>query len=396
MRILFVTSRLPYPPDRGDRLRVYNFLKQISTQHQITLISFVESATETASAEALNPFCTRVITVPLTPFRSFSNILLGLLNTLPLQVKFYHDNKMKQTLTNILAEQPFDLVYTHLVRMAPYTEKLSEVYKILDMTDVISRELERSLDYRHYFNRLLFRLETRRLAAYEKQVALSFDETWLISEAEAAEFSARQPAALTAVVTNGINSDQFYPRPELIDPNTIAFIGHLRVFHNIDAAQYLAYQIFPLVRAELPLTQLEITGADPSPEVSALASETGIKVHGYVPDLNSTLNRAAVVVAPLRFASGIQNKVLEAMAAARPVVTTPMVNEGIAATPGKHLLLARTPQEFAQQIKLLLTDQKLQQKIGYSGYDFVHQHFSWNNALQRINKISDTRQHTQI
>jgi glycosyltransferase involved in cell wall biosynthesis len=197
----------------------------------------------------------------------------------------------------------------------------------------------------------------------------------------------RCPAATLRVVPNGVDLEAFHPLAAGAVPERLIFVGHLGVPHNIDAALYLAREILPLVAAQAPDCALQLVGAEPDRSLLALNSDPRIEVPGYVPDLNAALNQAQVFVAPLRFAAGVQNKVLEAMAAGRPVVTTPLVNQGLGATAGQDLLTADDPQGLAEQILSLLQNPELARRIGGAGRRFVEAHFSWDAVVQRAADI---------
>lgn len=389
MRILFLTSRLPYPPNRGDRLRAYHFLKELSTEHQITLLSFIAGASELEHVDALRPYCRDVRVLLRKPHRSATSVLLGLWRREPLQALYYRSGEMQRLVDQVLVEGQFDVVYTHLFRMAPYVERRSHVYRVVDLTDAISLEVIRSLPYRSWAWRLIYGMDRPRIERYERHVARTVEETWLISEVDRLVLAERCPDANILVVTNGVDLDRFYPTGQPHEPNSLVFVGHLQVFHNVDAVAHLAQDILPLVAQDITGCTLTIVGADPSSRVRELGSNPAITVTGFVEDLNDYLNRSAVFVAPLRFSAGVQNKVLEAMAAARPVITTSIVNEGLGARAGEDLLVADDAQTIAGHAVSLLRDESLRTRIGRAGREFVRQEYSWQHVVDRMRAIED-------
>ncbi len=443
MRLLALTARLPYPPDRGDRLRAYHFLRTLSREHEITLLSFIAEEHERKHLAPLRKICASVEVIHLPAWRSVINVALNLWRPLPLQSLYYRSGEMQALVNRVLSETRFDAVYVHLFRMAQFvdgerwtvdggqqttddglrttdrgrrttddrlrttdnrptnqptnqlpnypTTQLPDYrttqlpnYRILDLTDVISKEITRSLPYRGLFSRWLYAIERPRIERYEGRLARTFEEIWLISPADRDELARRVPQGNIRVVTNGVDTEKLQPTGEPPRPNSLLFVGHMSVFHNMDAAELLAREILPLVRREIPQASLTLVGADPHPKIQALESLEGVHVAGFVPDLNAALNQAAVFVAPLRFAAGVQNKVLEAMAAGRPVVTTSIVNEGIRAEAGTHLLLADTSAEAARQVVRLLRDPALSARLGQAARAFVRERFSWEGVLQRL------------
>ena len=395
MRILCLTPRLPYPPDRGDRLRAFNVIKRLSGEHELHLLSFIASDDERQYVAALEPFCRSVEVVPLSQRRSAAMVALNAWRRLPLQALYYRSTAMQQAVDEVLRRQRFDAAYIHLFRMAPYLSERSDLYRIVDLTDVISSELARSMAYRGAASRLVYGIERPRIARYEREVAQRFEEVWLVSRHDRDLLAAQCPQAVISIVPNGVDFETFFPIGQHAGQFDLLFSGHMRVFHNIDAATYLARDILPLVRSQIPQSTLNLVGADPGPEVQALAAEPGVTVAGFVPDLNGALNDAAVFVAPLRFAAGVQNKVLEAMAAGRPVVTTSVVNQGLGAQPGRDLLIADDTGTIANQIVALLQDADLASRVAQAGRAFVTSRFSWDAVSQRMQVVGQQVRQTR-
>jgi len=396
MRVLYLTSRLPYPPDRGDRLRAYHFIERLASEHEVSLVSFVARDGERDQAAHLDAFCRDIQIVPMSPRRSALSAAGNAWRREPLQALYYRSHAMKRLVGQVVAEaaaggHPFDAAVAHLFRMAPYLEHITSAYRIVDLTDAISQEVDLSLPYRGLAWRLVYRIEGPRIRRYERWVVEAFDEVWLISQADRQVLAAQCPKANLRVVPNGVDASRFYPSQEPPRPDSLIFVGHLGVLHNIDAVTFLAREILPRVRQQVPGCTLEIVGASPSAEVQRLGSMPGVTVTGFVPDLNRHLNQAAVFCAPLRFASGVQNKVLEAMAAGRPVVTTSLVNAGLGALAGRDLLVADGADATAGKILGLLRDDELRCRIGQAGFAFVHQAFGWDRVALRMREIEALR-----
>jgi sugar transferase (PEP-CTERM/EpsH1 system associated) len=389
MRILILTSRLPYPPDRGDRSRVFNFIKHLSRAHELSLASFIAKESEQEHLASLQSFCQDMRVVIISQLRSMLSVLCNLWRRDPLQVLYYRSAAMRRLVDQMLVENQFDVIYVHLFRMAPYVADRPDLYRVVDLTDIISQEIVRSMPYRGLVSRLVYRLETPRIQRYERHVAEIFEETWLISEADKRVLSTTCSAANIRVVPIGIDEDRLYPTGQPCEPNSLIFVGHLRVFHNVDAVTHLVQDVLPLVRQQIPSCTLKIVGANPNSQVQRLASDSAVTVTGFVPDLNDHLNRAAVFVAPLRFAAGVQTKVLEAMAVARPVVTTSVVNIGLGAQQGQEVLVADDAATMANQIITLLRDEQLRIQIGYAGLEFIRRNYTWDRVVKRMNAIEE-------
>lgn len=386
MKLLFLTSRLPYPPDRGDRLRAYHFLRQLAQEHEVSLVSFIAGEQERPFLASLSPLCQQIRVVQMSSLRSALTVGLNLWRGQPLQALYYRSAAMQQTVDEVLAALKPDLVYVHLFRMAQYVQHWSG-YRVVDLTDVISQEISHSLAYRNPFWRLVYRLEGPRIARYEQWVAQTFEESWLITRHDQQVLARLCPGANIQVVPNGVDMERFRPLGQTAVPHRLIFVGHMGVFHNIDAAVHLATEVLPLVQQTLPDATLHLVGASPSEKVVVLGQLPGVTVTGFVDDLNGCLNESAVFVAPLRFAAGVQNKVLEAMAAGRAVVTSPIVNAGLGAQHGRELWVAEGAEKTAEAVTHLLTNPGQQTALGTAARAFVQQQFSWQFVSRRVAQI---------
>jgi sugar transferase (PEP-CTERM/EpsH1 system associated) len=386
MRILVLTSRLPYPPNRGDRLRAYNFIKSFSREHEIHLISFISDESEQAYTKEMEEYCQKVDVVQLSRQQSALYVGINVWRNQPLQSLYYRSSKMQSLVSDKLSELEFDVIYIHL---AQYVENRKHVYRIIDLTDVISREVTRSLPYRSPLSRLLYTIEQPRISRYEKFLANSLEETWLISKSDRQILSSHCPQANIQVISNGIDFDYFYPLDLTRENNSIIFTGHMGVAHNIDAAELLVNKILPLVQQQIPTCSVYIVGAEPVERVQKLANNPAVTVTGYVNNLNEYLNRASVFVAPLRFAAGVQNKVIEAMATSLPVITTSLVNEGINAVNESEILVSNNEETLSSYVIDLSYNEAYRRRIGQAGMEFVRNKYDWDYALLRMNEIQN-------
>jgi len=388
MKILFLTSRLPFPPDRGDRLRAFHVIRNLSSAgHEIHLVSFVSSQSEMRVVGALRSYCKTLTTVAQSSFRSWFSCARHVVGKVPLQVAYYDNPRMARVVRDKLEKEGFDLVYVHLFRMARFVPRETSCYKIADLTDVISREIERSLPYRRGLNRLLYSRELPRIRAFEASVASSFNECWVVSESEATALRELCPSAKVTVIPNGVDLERFRPL-EVRPSNIVTFVGHLGVPHNVDAVLHFYEDIFPFVRRERPDCTFCVIGPAPHPSLKRLARDKRVMMMGFVEDLNGSLNRSSVFVAPLRYCAGLQNKVLEAMAAGVPVVATPCVNEGLGAKEEDEIALATEPWEFAAKVISFMEDAPIRNYVSANARKFVERNFTWQLVVRRIAEIS--------
>ncbi len=385
MKILFLTSRLPYPPHRGDRVRTFNFLKRLSSDHEIHVVSFIESDDEKKLFPALEPFCT-IETVRLGRRSSFLNMLTRAASSLPLQVLYYHSDEMRQKVERLTKEVKFDLIYTHLFRMVPFTPVLPGAVRILDLTDCISRELAASLPYRPRLLRIPLKMEINRVRRYEAEVATQFDEVWTISESDREAIAQMAQGSPIRVVPNGVESALFNTEPNR-DGSRMGFLGNFSVFHNIDAATFLALDIMPLVREAVPGATLDLIGHGLTDAVRRLAGRNGVRVTGPVEHLQDGFAPLTLFLSPLRFAAGIQNKIVEAMAAGLPVVTTSFGNRGLQAIPEEEIIVRDDPGQFADAVIDLLKNRDRASRIGMRGREFVRKKYSWDAVADRVHAL---------
>ncbi|MBN1504781.1 MAG: glycosyltransferase [Candidatus Eisenbacteria bacterium] len=391
MRILFLTSRLPFPPDRGDRLRAFNIIKHLSANgHEIHLASFVSGPKEREIAGSLRTYCKSLTLVARSALSSWLSCARRVPGGTPLQAAYYESPGMARAVRDKLAAGDFDLVYVHLFRMAQYVPARTRCYKLIDFTDVISREVERSLPYRRGLNRLVYSAELPRIRAYETSLAGAFDECWVVSQAEADALREMSGSADVRVIPNGVDLERFKPL-DVRPSNIVTFVGHLGVPHNVDAVLHFYDDIFRAVRRERPDCRFCVIGPALHPSLKRLKRDRQVIVMGFVEDLNASLNRSSVFVAPLRYCAGLQNKVLEAMAAGVPVVATPCVNEGLGAKDDEEIALASEPWEFAARVVTLMEDAPLQRYISANGRKFVEKNFAWRLATDRIAEIAAER-----
>ena len=388
MRILFLTSRMPSPPVGGDRFRVYHILRTAAEAgHRIDLVTFDDGRSKPVALDPLRRFTSSLEVVALPKVVSWWRAARALPSLVPLQAAYYRSADMSRRLARVFDATSPDVVYTHLFRMAPYAlaeQTRRDARWILDMTDVISAGIARSLPYRRGLHRLVYREEARRIARYEALVAPRFDECWVISEAEASALAALAPQAAVRVVPNGFESERGVLEPSR-EASRLLFFGNQHVLHNADAARFLAKEVLPLVQRSVPGASLDIAGKG-SDALAPLARRPGVRVLGFVPDLERELSRASLFVAPHRFAAGVQNKVLQALSAGTPVVTTPVVLQGLAPAPSDIAHVGEDAPTIAAAIVALLRDPAAAAALGRRGREWASARFSWRESLDAFER----------
>lgn len=386
MRVVFLTSRMPFPPEGGDRFRVFHLLRTASEAgHEVHLVTFDRRVPPRSAIAPLDKLLASIRIVPLPKLVSKLRAAQALPTGQPLQVAYYRSGRMREQVGEVLARVRPDLVYTHLFRMAPYALERMKRHRarwILDFTDVISAGIARSLPYRHGPDLWLYREEMKRIGRFEAAIAPRFDECWVISEAERESLYALAPGAHVRVVSNGLGPEPFYPNGPR-ERARLLFLGYQEVFHNRDAVRFLVQDVFPRVRAAEPMATLDIAGRG-AETLGAWAQGEGVRIVGYVPRLEEALMSATVFVAPHRFAAGVQNKVLQALASGTPVVSTPVVQQGLEPIPDGVMRVAEGPADIAAQIVSLIRDPDAAAALGLRGQAWARSTFTWRGALEAL------------
>jgi glycosyltransferase involved in cell wall biosynthesis len=363
----------------------------MSRDHEVDLVSFVERSMTLDERGRLGQLCRRIEEVVLPRSHSVLRAAAGLLSARPLQVHYYGDPRFADLVRTMSRERRYDLVFSHLFRVFPYAILVEGAYRLLDLTDVISREVTDSARFRRIPMRWLYRLEGARIRRFEREACLDAHETWVISRAEMEELKRTAVAENVRVIPNGLCRELIGPSAAEPEPGRLGFLGHLEVFHNVDGLRYFIESVFPTIRSRVPEARLVIGGVGGSPLLSELARREGVSVQGYVPDLAEFLRRCAVFIAPLRFAAGTQNKVIQAMAAGVPVLVSPHVARGIDAEPDKELIVAFSDAEWVDKAIELLHDPLRARSVGEAGRRFALGSYDWEAARARIRSIEIER-----
>jgi glycosyltransferase involved in cell wall biosynthesis len=386
---------MPYPAIGGDRSRVFHFIRALAQAgHEVHLLTFDARARSASMPEPLAALLASHRTIFLPAAFSALQAFGALAGKRPLQVAYYDSRPMDEAVREALVRTKPDVVYTHLFRMAPYSLRSMAQHPaswVLDLTDVISSEIRRSLPFRTGADRWLYEVEGKRIASYEEEVAPRFDRCWVISDAESRTLASMAPGARIQVVPIGIdrNGGHVAEAPKR-EPATVLFFGYQKIAHNRDAARFLCQEIFPIVKRTVPEAVLEIAGQG-SQSLGQWSRGAGIRNLGYVARPQEAFARASVFVAPLRFAAGVQTKVLQALDQGLPVVTTPLVREGLEPVPPDLLHVGRTPEEIAAHIVALIRDPAAAAERGRRGRDWARERFQWSHAVRAFEEAGNAR-----
>lgn len=395
--LLFLCHRIPYPPDKGDKIRSWNILSHLARQYTVHLGCFVDDAADWNHVEHLQEICRETKFVRLRQPVARARSLSGLLNAEPLTLSFYWDKDLGAWVQRVIRDYELQCCYVYSSAMAQYVMAPANtaLRRVMDFVDVDSEKWREYGERKPWPANALYRRESRRLLKYERMIACSFDASLFVSQAEVNLFRALAPDLREKlhVVANGVDSTFFSPERCYDDPYPpggpiLVFTGAMDYWPNVEAVTWFANDVLPLIRRSIPDTRFFMVGMAPSPAVRKLARLPGIIVTGHVPDVRPYLMHAAAAIAPLRLARGVQNKVLEAMAMARPLVATPQALEGLEIEVGIDVLSAEEPHDFAEKVVSVLRSNDVG-VLGRSARERIIARYDWSTNFARISEIVD-------
>jgi len=387
VKLLVVTPRFPYPIERGDKLRAFHQIRQLTADHEVTLVALSEGPVDPAALDAVtSEHGPTVHVISRSRLTTLFGVLRALLTGVPLTVGYFRSRAAARRIDEIIATERPDRIYCQLIRTAAYGRDRG-VPTMIDYQDCFSAAAQRRATRSHRAVRWLFQLEARRVRRYEAQAFAWFDHHVIISEQDRAmlDFAGSDRVE---VLPNGVDTEFFAPRATTEVRRDIVFVGNMGYPPNVDAVGLLCAEILPLVRERRPDTDLLIAGARPSRSVRQLEGP-GVEVSGWIDDIRTAYARGRIMVAPLMIGAGQQNKILEAMAMGIPCVTTELVNRAIGATDGVEVLIGGTPEEFADHIVALLESPERREEMAAHAQRFVEQRYSWAAVGDRLEELLD-------
>lgn len=392
--LLFLAHRIPYPPDKGDKIRAWHVLRHLASRYRVHLATFIDAPADIRHVERLREICASVFWRPLNPKIARLRSLRGLLTGASLTETFFGDPVFHDGVNRIIAQHTPSIHYVFSSSMAPYgSGRRGGVRVILDLVDVDSQKWGQYSQAGLWPVRWLYRREQRTLLALERGAALDADTVTLVTDAEAQLFARLAPESGNKIrfIGNGVDVDYFDASQEFANPlgqqTGIVFTGAMDYRPNIEAMQWFTREVMPLLRRFPQPPCLWIVGANPTRHVRALAGHD-IHVTGRVADVRPYLRHARVVVAPLHIARGIQNKVIEAMAMGAAIVVTPKIRESLSPCPDDAVLTAETPAQFAEAIADVAHGEC--PHLGLRARQYACRHLRWEQALARLDRVLDS------
>lgn len=405
MKLLFLAHRIPYPPNKGDKIRSYHELRALAKRgHEIHLLAFADEVGDLDYQVDLARLCASVKIIRLRRFWARLRGFLTVLTSRPLSLGYFGSWRMRRLVNRMIERQNFDAIYVYSSVMAQYIPVDWHSRTIVDLVDVDSEK------WREYAERTgpphswFYAIEAGRLKKFELEIVANFAHSILTTKREAEllseldEFTRR---ARLRIITNGVDLDYFQPEPsapnvgkvirhpfagssEIGSRPKLVFTGAMDYYANVEAAEWFVKEVFPLIREQEPQAEFFIVGSNPTVEIKNLAEQPGVLASGTVRDIRPYLMSATVCVVPLRIARGVQNKLLEAMACGKAVVATHEAAAGLRLVHDEQLLLADSPSDFAAAVLEIIRDESLRERLSWNARRFVETEHDWQPVLQKL------------
>lgn len=382
MKILIITPRIPYPPYRGDKLKIFNISKILVKKNNVHIITFYRNYSDKELIKPLEELGIKVSLIRLTLIESILSALIAVFQAIPFQVAWYKSKRMKKSVEDLLKQNSFDVVYYHLIRSSQYLSKIQDksCLNIIDFTDAVSLYLSRMFEQeKNYIKKIFIRTELKRIKNYEN-IAEKFDALFICSEIDRQFLIDKGIKQDIQILNNGIDTDYFVSEQNDYDFKRIIFTGNMPYYANSDAVIYFTKDILPLITKKDPEVRFYIVGQHPPLMIKKLASENVI-VTGYVKDIRAEYLKSAVNVAPMRFGAGTLNKVLESIALGIPVVATSISMLGLPKELAKFVFIADTPAEFANTVLEVINNPSIRNELMVEGKTIISKTLSWNNIV---------------
>lgn len=401
LKILVVTHNVPYPPNKGDKIRSWNLIKELAKNNELHLVSLVRDKEDQKYQDKLSETCQCAILVQINPLRAKLRAALALFSKKSLTEAFFKNKEATLAVENLCRRHDFDAklaicssVGSYVLKSSKVDGKDREVLRAIDFVDVDSAKWKRYSLVSKPPRSWLYWSEFKRLARLERELYKNFEISVLTTSREKQVLAAicSDDSEKTLVCPNGIDTSFFKPLKEMPadykqldgfggkDSKAIVFVGQMDYLPNVDAAIYFYRLVLPELKRKHKNLQFLIVGRKPVPKLSEVC-KTAI-ITGEVDDVRPWIHAASVFVAPMRLAFGVQNKVLEAMACKIPVVSSERILNGMTAEPGRDLLLANSPSQFQKQVDYLLSDEELRQKVAEAGYRYVLKNHDWSSSAR--------------
>ena len=387
MRIFFVCQRVPFPPDRGDKITTFNEIRHLSMAHEVHVFCLADGSRDLDNVPGLSDYVRSVTAVPVTGLRSRLRALTALVTGKPLSVAAYNEKRLHDAIKEQFSALKPDLIMVYSCNVAQYVEDFPQVPRLMQFAELDSSRWGQYAKRSPIPLRWIYAIEQRRFFAYEQRIARAFSHALVCTAIEQREFQRLIPGVPVSLVGNGVDLDYFQPAGSPKQPGSIVFTGIMDYLPNVDAVIWFCNKALPLIQAQIPEATFVICGSRPTAAVRRLAKKPGVTVTGWVPDTRPFLDRAEVFVAPLRMGRGIQNKLLEGLAMGLPCIASTAAWSGTAVANGEGLLAADEPQEFAGHVVRLLREPDFRTAMAYKARAAVEANYRWATQLAVLDRV---------
>ena len=395
MRIFFICRRVPFPPDRGDKIATFNEIRHLSAQHEVHVFCLGDGARDLDNIAGLSEYAKSVTAVPVSGLTIKVRALKALIMGQPLSVAALDEAKLHGAIQRKFAELGPDLVIVYSCNVAQFAGHFPHVPRIMQFGDLDSLKWHQYAERSRIPLKWIYAMEGRRLLSYERLIAHSFSQALLHTEMERLDFQRLVPGVPVALVGNGVDLDYFRSAASAKRPSSMVFTGVMDYRPNVDGVVWFCNEILPIVRAEIADANFTICGSRPVRSVRRLERLSGVTVTGWVPDTRPYLDRSEVFVAPLRIARGIQNKLLEGLAMGLPCVASAAAWSGTQIPRGEGIFATGDPRQFAEYVIQLLRDPKWRAEMGRRARAVAEANYRWETQMARLDQViaAATRSH---
>ena len=378
-KILIIVSRFPYPLEKGDKLRAFHQIKELAKEFDVTLFSLSDKPVKDEHREIVKKICSELYIHELKPLARYFNMMKALFSSLPIQTGYFFSKKAKSKIKSLVKENNYKHIYCQLIRTAEYVKNIHDTPKTLDYMDALSSGILRRVDRQPFYSKWLFKMEANRLLKYEQSIFDFFEHRTIISDQDR-QLIAHPDREKILCVPNGID-ESFFENVERTEKFDFVFVGNMSYPPNVDAVVYIVNEILPGFKD----STLLVSGATPHSSIVKLAnSNSNVELTGWVDDIRESYANGKIFLAPMMIGTGMQNKLLEAMALKTPCITTDLANNAIEAKPDSQILVGNSKQEILDKIELLLNDSELREKIAIGGHSYVRDKFSWSKSTEEL------------
>lgn len=383
-KTLIILSRIPYPLEKGDKLRAYHFIKEFSKWQEIHLVAISDEPVRQASIDELKKYCKEIYIFPISKWSIAFNMIRSFVVGLPLQSGYFYNSKVAKGIAGIVEKTKPDHIFLQLLRTTEYVKNIHGIEMTLDYMDAFAKGMERRYETAFFPINRIYKWEYFRLRKYEGRIYHWFKNKLIISEQDLNSLFIPDMKEVK-IIPNGVDTDFFAPR-KVEKKYDLLFFGNMSYAPNISAAKYLCEEILPLLLKNYPDIKIAISGAEPAKEVVFLADKN-VVITGWINDMRDIIAQSKIVVAPMLIGTGLQNKLLQAMAMKIPCVTSALANNALGAENRESVMVAKNKEEYVRAIELLLQNPEIYNAIAENGCRFVNENFNWEASAKRVHEL---------